>query len=109
MAPWGPKGGDHIIDGYPSMIFIDGPSMNTIDGYPSMIFVDGYPSMITRRIYMPAWHGTARHGTLASRHGTARQKLARLILARDGTARSWHGTALARHGTAKARHVTLWV
>jgi len=33
MAPWGPKGGDHIIDGYPSMIFMDGyPSMNIIDG-----------------------------------------------------------------------------
>ena len=46
-----PKGGDHIIDGYP-LIFIDGyPSMNSlrfIDGYPSMnsmMFIDGYPSM----------------------------------------------------------------
>ena len=35
--------GNHIIDGYPSMIFIDGPSMIFIDGYPSMIFIDGYP------------------------------------------------------------------
>ena len=31
-------------DGYPSMIFSDGPSMNISDGYPSMIFIDG-PSM----------------------------------------------------------------
>ena len=46
----GPKEGAQkkdtvFIDGYPSMIFIDGPSMNINDGYPSMIFIDGYPSM----------------------------------------------------------------
>jgi len=43
-GPMGPKGRDHIIDGYP-LIFIDGyPSMNVIDG-PSMNIIDGYPSM----------------------------------------------------------------
>ena len=42
-APWGPSVQPEdpltFIDGYPSMTFIDGPSMNIIDGYPSMNMV----------------------------------------------------------------------